>query len=628
VNVVALDRRTSARLLSLRRSTLRPKVIRRIVHLPGSSRMRRPELEPTPLGTSSELKHIEVFEGAMSARSDMLAVIFALIGLFIRISWLRIKGEGSPTRTGKELRTVFERLGGFWMKVGQLMSLRRDVLQPEVCDQLSQLQHRAIGFSPQESMRIVERELGAPIDDIFVQFDEIPFAAASLSQVHAARLRKGNKDVVVKVMRPGVREKFARDMKSLRFIARIFGQLPNFRRIRLQDALRELEEILKEETDYRYEITNMQEMRRRTRGHKIYIPYVYKKLSTTNMVVMERISGVLMSDYIRIRDEDPERADHWLKANNIVPKKVGSRLLISFMRQLFENNLFHADLHPGNIILLRDSRIALIDLGSVGSLDHEFLTLYRGLQRALAANDYGKAADLQLRLCAQLPSRGLNELRSELIRCLRLWSSKTKIAHLPFHERSVNNGAAEVSRILYRFGAEQTWEFLKIARTLSTLDGSLAYLHRDLNYIKILQKYFGQASQRAVLESMKPSNLTRAFGQMAATIEEYHLMLGPTLRSSAFNFEATVSKVSRVFATIIKVMSFVLLIALAAGVYRFTLFHSGHRYTIIDTIVDDLPDFELGWWLVVICAGGVVLFATWKIVMDLMQPDSNRRTRR
>ncbi len=627
VNVVALDQRTSARLLSLKPAKARPKVIRRIVTLPGSSRMRRPELEPTPLGTSSELKHIEIFEGKLSTRSDIFVVIFALLGLFFRITWLRMKGEGSPTRTGQELRAVFERLGGFWMKVGQLMSLRRDVLQPEVCDQLSQLQHRAIGFSPEESMRIVERELGAPIHEIFSEFDAIPFAAASLSQVHAARLKKGNKDVVVKVLRPGVREKFARDMNSLRFIARFFAQLPSFRRMRVKDALRELEEILKEETDYRYEISNMQEMRRRMRGHKIYIPYVHKNLSTGNIVVMERISGVLMSDYIRIRDEDPARVEEWLKVNGINPRKVGSRLLISFMRQLFENNLFHADLHPGNIILLRNSRIALIDLGSVGSLDHEFLTLYRGLQRALAMNDYGKAADLQLRLCAQLPSRHLAEMRAELIRSLRQWSTKTKIAHLPFHERSVNNGAAEVSRILYRYGAEQTWEFLKIARTLSTLDGSLAYLHRDLNYIKTLQKYFGQASQRAVLESLKPANLTRAFGQVVATIDEYHLMLGPTLRSSAFNFEATVSKVSRVFATIVKVMSFVLLIALAAGIYRFTVFHAGHRYTVIDTIIDDLPDFELGWWLVVIAAGAVALFATWRIVWDLMQPESNRKSR-
>ncbi|MCW5735064.1 MAG: AarF/ABC1/UbiB kinase family protein [Enhydrobacter sp.] len=627
MNVVAIDQRTSTRLLSLKPAKIRPKVIRRVVTLPGSSRMRRPELEPTPLGDSSEHKRIEIFDGPLSARSSIFVVIFALLGLFFRIKWLRIKGEGSPTRTGKELRAVFERLGGFWMKVGQLMSLRRDVLQPEVCDQLAQLQHRAIGFSPEVAMRIVERELGAPIDDIFSEFDSLPFAAASLSQVHAARLRKGNKDVVVKVLRPGVREKFARDMNSLRFLAKFFGQLPSFRRMRIPDALRELEEIMKEETDYRYEISNMQQMRQRMRGHKVYIPYVYRKLSTSNIVVMERITGVLMSDYIRIREESPGQVEHWLEVNNIKPKKVGSRLLISFMRQLFENNLFHADLHPGNIILLRDSRVALIDLGSVGSLDHEFLTLYRGLQRALAMNDYSKAADLQLRLCSQLPSRNLSEMRSELIRCLRLWSAKTKIAHLPFHERSVNNGAAEVSRILYRYGAQQTWEFLKIARTLSTLDGSLSHLHRDLNYIEILRKYFGQASQRAVFEAMRPSSLARAFGGLVATIEEYHLMLGPTLRSSAFNFEATVSKVSRVFATIVKVVSLALAIALAAAIYRFAVFHPEHRYTIVDTIVDDMPDLERGWWAVLIVGGAVALFAAARIVWHLVQPEAYRRGR-
>ncbi len=627
VNVVALDQRTSARLLSRRPPKIRPKVIRRVVNLPGSSRMRRPDLEPTPLGVSGDMKHIEAFEGPLPARSDMLAVFVTLIGLFIKLGWLRFRGEGSPTRTGRELRTVFERLGGFWMKVGQLMSLRRDILDAEVCNQLAQLQHRAIGFSPEESMRIVERELGAPINEIFVQFDAVPFAAASLSQVHAARLRKGNKDVVVKVLRPGVREKFTRDMNSLRFVAWLFGQLPSLRRMRMKDALRELDEILREETDYRYEISNMREMRRQMRGHKVYIPHVYHKLSTADVIVMERITGVLMSDFIRIRNEDPARVEAWLRTNDIDPRRVGTGLLISFMRQLFENNLFHADLHPGNIILLRNSRIALIDLGSVGSLDHEFLTLYRGLQRALAMRDYSKAVDLQLRLCAQLPSRNLTEMRSELIRCMRQWSTKTKIAHLPFHERSVNNGAAEVSHILYRYGAQQTWEFLKIARTLSTLDGSLAYLHRDLDYIKVLHKYFGEASQRAVLQALKPATLVRVFGQMAATVEEYHLLLGPTLRSSAFNFEATVSKVSRVFATIAKVLSLVLMVGLVAGIYRFTLFRSGSRYTLIDTIVDDLPDFELGWWLVVIAAGGVALFAMWRIVRDLMQPDPNRRPR-
>jgi ubiquinone biosynthesis protein len=622
VNVVALDQRTAMRLVP---RAPRPKVIRRVLALPGSSRMRRPEWEPTPLGISSEQKRIEIDHAPISIQSEVLVVARAFFGLFFRMLWLRLRGQSSPARAGRELRAVFERLGGFWMKVGQLMSLRRDVLPAALCDELSQLQHRAIGFPGEVAMRIVERELGVPIHEVFAQFDPEPFAAASLSQVHAARLIKGDKDVVVKILRPGVRERFRRDMRALRLMARFLNYLPNMRRVRMKDALVELEEIIKEETDYRFEISNMRELRRVTRGHRVYVPRVYRKLSTNDIIVMERISGVLMSDFIRMRDEQPQRVADWLKINNIKPKQVARRLLISFMRQLFESNLFHADLHPGNIILMRNSRVALIDLGSVGSLDREFLTLYRGLQRALAQADFGKAADLQLRLCKQLPSRGTRELRSDLIRTLRLWTAKTKIPHLPFHERSVNNGAAEISRVLYRYGAEQSWEFLKIARTLSTLDGSLAYLNKDLNYITVLQRYFGEAAQRAVLNTLKPANLARSFGQVVATLDEYHLMLGPGLRSYAFNFEATVSKVARVWATIIRVLSFGLLIAVAGLIYRVTVFHTHGGSDLIDTIVDDVPEFEFGWWLVIILGAVAVLIATWRIIWDLMQPETERK---
>ncbi|WGF87513.1 ABC1 kinase family protein [Marinivivus vitaminiproducens] len=631
MNVVAFDRQASAGLSSRKRTGIRPKVVRRVVILPGASRMRQPEREPTALTIPSEQKGVAIVDSPFSDHSSVFLVAGAFIRVFFKLLWLRIKGEGSPARTGRELRAVFERLGGLWMKVGQLMSLRRDALPTELCDELAQLQHRALGFSPEVAMQVVERELGASIDSVFAAFDPMPFAAASLSQVHAARLRKGNKDVVVKVLRPGVRERFVRDMRLLRFVAKRLNRLPSLRRLRLQDAMGEFEEIFREETDYRYEISNMKELRRTTRGHKIYIPHVYGDLSTSNIIVMERIAGVLMSDYIRIREEDPERVNRWLEANNIKPKLVGKRLLISFMRQLFENNLFHADLHPGNIILLRDSRIALIDLGSVGSLDREFLTLYRGLQRALADNDFGKAADLQLRLCVQLPSRNMRELRSDLIRSLRVWSNKTKIPHLPFAERSVNNGAAEVSRILYRYGAQQTWEFLKIARTLSTLDGSLSYLHKDLNYIKILQEYFKKATRRVIMASIKPQAIASRLGQMAATIDEYHLMLGPVMRASAFNFEATVSKVSRIFALVIKVTSFIVAISLIGVMYRFT-FHDHtlngtDDYTLLDTIVDDLPNLEYGWWVILIVTGCFLLLVASRIVRELLQPEPNSRRR-
>lgn len=596
MNVIALDRRASGRLIARGRTvTPRPEVLRRLITLPGTSRMRKPELEPTRLISGKPHHVIEIVDSPLGSRWDAFIVLFAFIGFFFRTTWRKITRRADPVVTGRDLRAVFERLGGMWMKVGQLMSLRRDVLPEAMCDELANLQHRAHGFSPDIAMKVIERELGMPIERAFSAFDPHPFAAASLSQVHLARLRNSQIDVVVKVLRPGVREKFERDLRILRFIATRLNRIPSLRQFRLRDALGEFEQIFREETDYRYEISNMRAMRKSTKGHKLYIPKVFADISTQNMIIMERVSGVLMSDYIRIRREEPERVREWLRANNIDSRLVGQRLLISFMRQLFENNLFHADLHPGNIILLRDSRIALIDMGSVGSLDREFLTLYRGVQRALAERDYGRAADLQLRLCAQLPSRNLQELRMELARTLRIWSDRTRVKHLPFHDRSVNTGAAEVSRILYRFGAQQTWEFLKIARTLSTLDASLQHLHEDLDYIKILQNYFRKAAARGMKKAMSLSNLAQGISYVGATLEEYHLMMGPVLRASAFSFEATISKASRVFALVVRMGLLGIAVVMAGLGYRYVMenhpaIHAEVQVSFLDKLVTASPN--------------------------------------
>ncbi len=629
MDVIALDHRMTTRLLDRPPVVRRVKVVRRVVVLPGMVNNKQPGRPPTPLGLHKDRAKIEMVAALPSSRWDGLRVARAFIGLFFRLQWAKIRRRGSPAKTGRELRKVFESLGGLWMKVGQLMSLRRDVLPGALCDELARLQHQAIGFPSDIAVRAIELELGGPIQDIFSEFDPLPFAAASLSQVHAARLKKGNKDVVVKVLRPGIRRKFERDMAILRFIVRRLDNFPHLRKLRLHEAITEFEQIFLEESDYRYEAANMKGLRRTTRGHKIYIPKVYEQYSTASVIVMERVFGALMSDYIRLEAQNPERVRSWLRANNIKRKKVGTRLLISFMRQLFENNLFHADLHPGNIILLRDSRVALIDLGSVGSLDREFLTLYRGFQRAIADQDYGKAADIQLRLCAHLPSNHLPELRTDLARCLRIWSNKTKIANLPFHERSVNTGAAAVSKILSKYGAQQSWEFLKIARTLSTLDASLQYLHAELDYIKVLQIHFARTSRRMLLEALKPKTVATQLGKVAASIDEYHLLLAPAFRSSAFTFDNTVSKLSRIFALITKIVGTTLFIITAGFLYKFVRVHllrpPAHPHlTLLDRATQFFPDFSIGWDEVVMILSIAGLIAAVRVFKELRRPERRR----
>ena len=221
----------------------------------------------------------------------------------------------------------------------------------------------------------------------------------------------------------------------------------------------------------------------------------------------------------------------------------------------------------------------------------------------------------------------------ELARCLRIWSDRTRVKHLPFHDRSVNTGAAEVSRILYRFGAQQTWEFLKIARTLSTLDASLQHLHEDLDYIQILQNYFRKAAGRGMKKAMSLSNMAQGLSYIGATLQEYHLMMGPVLRASAFSFEATMSKASRVFALVMRVGLVGMAIGTAVLAYRYVMayhpaIHAGVKNSFMDSLVTASPNLigspdsiEEELWLFGIIVAGIILLVMRRILKELTRAD-------
>src|SRR3546814_179238 len=264
-----------------------------------------------------------------------------------------------------------------WIKIGQLLSLRTDVFSEAVCRELSRLQYQVIGFPLSEVEEALATEYGADVDDIFQYFSAEPIAAASISQVHLALLREPNVLVAVKVRRPRAEIAFIRDLRHLKWIIRIIEFLGLGQYLHLRDALWELEQMVKEELDFRYEAANTRRMRKLLKRHDIYVPRVFQDISTSRILVTEFIDGVLVSDYIRVSQQDPERIRRWCLANNVDPKKVGKRLFQSAMRQIFEDNLFHADIHPGNIMLLRDSRLVQIDFGTIGYCERNFLANYK-----------------------------------------------------------------------------------------------------------------------------------------------------------------------------------------------------------------------------------------------------------
>src|SRR5262249_54976209 len=194
----------------------------------------------------------------------------------------------------------------------------------------------------------------------------------------------------------------------------------------------ELEQIVREEVDYRFEATNTRRMRRTLAPHGIYAPRVYDRYSTRRVLTTEFIHGALMADYITLAMVSPARAAAWCAENGIDAPRLARVLNHSLLRQIFEDNLFHGDLHPGNILLLRDNRIALLDFGTVSSTEREYLEQFRLASRAFATRNYAAAVDLTVRMCGIPPAIDLEPLRRDLMQAIHAWARGTDVTTLPY----------------------------------------------------------------------------------------------------------------------------------------------------------------------------------------------------
>ena len=226
----------------------------------------------------------------------------------------------------------------------------------------------------------------------------------------------------------------------------------------------------------------MRRMRKTLKKHDIYVPRVFTKYSTERVLVSEFIHAVLMADFIEVGLKDPAHLQQWLCENNVNPQRLAKRMIHSLFRQLFEDNLYHGDMHPGNIVLLKDNRIALIDFGTTNFTESEYLRKFKLFARALATRDYAKAADLCFMLCSVLPNFDIEEVKEKLIRVIRAWATRTLVKQLPYHAKSIDNATIEIMRVLIGYKCAMDWAWLRIHRATSTLDASLIHLYLDVNY--------------------------------------------------------------------------------------------------------------------------------------------------
>ncbi len=270
-------------------------------------------------------------------------------------SLLKPEDEEALKADAAELATDLEQMGPTFVKLGQLLAGRSDVLPEAHLEALRRLHGRVKPFSFEEVQKIIREELGRDIDDVYASFDSEPLAAASIGQVHAATLKSGEK-VVVKVQRPKARETIELDLRAMDQIASLLDEHTDLgRRYHFQAVLRNLERSLRSELDYTNEADNLRVMRENLESYdKLLVPKAYDELTTPRVLTMQFIHGQTLDS---LRDQPSGSHDR---------DELADQFLSAYLQQIIEDGVFHADPHPGNLILAEDGKLALIDLGLVG----------------------------------------------------------------------------------------------------------------------------------------------------------------------------------------------------------------------------------------------------------------------
>src|SRR6185437_15575462 len=380
-------------------------------------------------------------------------------------TWLNPNRNAPPAM---RLRLALEELGPIFVKFGQAVSTRRDLLPTDVADELAKLQDRVPPFPGAMARAIVERAYGRPVSEAFSQFEETPLAAASIAQVHAARLPDG-REVVVKVLRPDMREAIERDLAVLYALAELAQTYwREGRRLRPREIVAEYEKTIIDELDLMREAANASQLKRNFAGSDLlYVPEVYWDYCRLDVMVMERIHGIPISDMERLR------------AAGTDIKALAENGVRIFFTQVFRHNFFHADMHPGNIFVMVDDplrpRYAAVDFGIVGTLDPRDQHYLAENFLAVFDRDYRRVAQLHVESGWVPPATRIDEMESAVRTVCE------PIFDRPLEDISFGNILLRLFEISRRFNMELQPQLILLQKTLLNVEGLGSELYPQLD---------------------------------------------------------------------------------------------------------------------------------------------------
>ncbi len=414
------------------------------------------------------------------------------------------------------IRRTLEDLGPIFVKFGQILSTRKDLLPDDIAEELAKLQDRVPPFPGELATAIIEQTHGRSVQDIFARFDAVPLASASVAQVHAATLNSGE-DVVVKVLRPGIEPVIRRDVSLLHYVAGLAERYwSEGKRLRPREVVAEFEKTLYEEMDLLREAANASQLRRNFEDSDLlHVPEVYWPYCRRNVMVMERIYGIPISDLDSLREAGVDM------------KSLSERGVEIFFTQVFRHNFFHADMHPGNIFVSSEGQYMAVDFGIMGTLSPVD-------QRYLAENflaffqrDYYRVA--QLHVESEWVPRGtrVDEFESAIR------SVCEPIFERPLKEISFGQLLLRLFQTARRFDMEIQPQLVLLQKTLLNIEGLGRQLYPDLDLWQTAKPFLERWMSEQVGARAFVGRMKRSFPEWSERLPEIPELVHRTLQQAS-----------------------------------------------------------------------------------------------
>ena len=437
----------------------------------------------------------------------------------LNFSWVQdriqsVDGQHIPDlKIEERVRLAFTELGTTFIKLGQVLSTRPDLVGPEMARELAHLQTDAPADPPDVVRATIEAEFGKPLSNLFAQFEDVPLASASIAQAHLARLHSGEQ-VVVKVQHAGIADKIMSDLDILASLAELAEKhAPQMRLYQPAAILRQFRRTLLRELDFTFERRNLEEFAEHfAQDDTVHFPRAYPQFSTRRVLTMERLDGILGTDATALTASGADLNEFARRGANM------------YLQMIFRDAFYHADPHPGNLMLLPGGVVGVLDCGMVGRLDEELAEGIDEMLMAVLTHDSADLGEIILRLGSAPPSTHRDQLRADLTDFVADYVGQS------IQEMDLSGAVNSLFEIIRRYNITLPPPFSLLLRTLVELEGTAQQLSPEFSLAEVFRPYYGTMARRRLSVRSILGRLQHAYRDWERLVESLPRDLGDVLK--------------------------------------------------------------------------------------------------